>query len=119
MAYSKLRRNTSQRKALLRSLVADLLINNRIITTESKAKEIKRIVDKIITLSKQNNLSARRLALNFLFNKKIDSNITVLQKLFQEIVPKYENKISGYTKIIKGLYRRGDAAPLALISLID
>ncbi|QTX02804.1 50S ribosomal protein L17 [Candidatus Phytoplasma luffae] len=118
MAYSKLRRNTSQRKALLRNLVSDLLIHDRIFTTESKAKELSKIIEKVIHLGKKNTLSSRRLASNFLFDKKIDENKTVLQKLFKEIATKYENLQSGYTRIIKSVPRRGDSSFMAIISLV-
>ncbi|MEZ0180063.1 50S ribosomal protein L17 ['Camptotheca acuminata' phytoplasma] len=118
MKYSKLRRNSSQRKALLRNLVSDLIIHSQIFTTESKAKELSRTFEKIITLSKKNTLSARRIVSTLLFDKKIDSETTVLQKLFEDISPKYQTQTSGYTRIIKTEPRRGDSSFMALISLV-
>ncbi|TVY12333.1 50S ribosomal protein L17 [Candidatus Phytoplasma pini] len=118
MAYSKLKRNTAQRKSLLRSLASDLIIYERIFTTESKAKELRKIMDKLITLSKKNNLHSRRRASLFLFDENINEKQTVLQKLFQEIANKYQNRNSGYTRIIKTEPRKGDSAPMAIISLV-
>ncbi|MDV3198118.1 MAG: 50S ribosomal protein L17 [Vigna little leaf phytoplasma] len=118
MAYSKLRRNTSQRKALLRSLVSNLIIHELILTTESKAKELKKTIEKVINLSKKNTLHSRRLASLYLFDENIDEKTTVLQKLFKDIVVKYQNRNSGYAKIVKSECRKGDSAPMAFISLV-
>ncbi|MDO8168100.1 50S ribosomal protein L17 [Candidatus Phytoplasma melaleucae] len=118
MSYSKLRRNTPQRKSLLRSLVSDLIIHEQIITTLSKAKELRKIVEKAITLGKKNTLFAKRRALLLFFNEKVTPNQTVLQKLFNEISTKYHARIGGYTRIIKTEFRRGDSAPMAIISLV-
>ncbi|WBL31242.1 50S ribosomal protein L17 [Candidatus Phytoplasma sacchari] len=116
--YSRLRRNTSQKKSLIRSLVSSLIIHERIYTTESKAKELKRIFDKVINLSKNNNLISKRRALLFIFNQKINDKQTVLQKLFEDLSQRYLDRNSGYTRIIKTEYRRGDSAPMAFISLV-
>ncbi|KND62765.1 50S ribosomal protein L17 [Candidatus Phytoplasma phoenicium] len=118
MAYSRLRRNTTQKKSLLKSLVSSLIIHEFILTTESKAKELRKMMEKVITLSKKNTLHSRRIASLFLFDENIDENKTVLQKLFQDISKKYQNRQSGYTKIVKSEFRRGDAAPMAFISLV-
>ncbi|WP_341266621.1 50S ribosomal protein L17 [Candidatus Phytoplasma fraxini] len=118
MAYSKLRCDTSHRKSLLKNLVASLIMHERLVTTESKAKEIKKVIDKVITLSKKNTLDSKRLVSTLLFNKKIDSDKTVLKKLFQEITPKYQDRNSGYTKVVKSVYRRGDAASMAIILFV-
>ncbi|AYJ00935.1 50S ribosomal protein L17 [Candidatus Phytoplasma ziziphi] len=118
MAYSKLRCDTSHRKSLLKNLVASFIMNERLFTTESRAKEIRKVVDKVITLSKKNTLDAHRLASTFLFNKRIDSDKTVLQKLFKEISVKYKDRTSGYTRIIKSECRRGDSAATALILFV-
>ncbi|WCA22295.1 50S ribosomal protein L17 [Candidatus Phytoplasma oryzae] len=116
--FSRLRRNTSQKKSLMKSLVSSLIIHERIYTTESKAKELKRIFDKVINLGKKNDLNSKRKALLLFFNQKIHEKKTVLQKLFQDISPRYLDRNSGYTRIIKSEYRRGDSAPMAFISLI-
>ncbi|MFB5029906.1 MAG: 50S ribosomal protein L17 [Candidatus Phytoplasma pruni] len=118
MGYSKLRRTTPQRKSLLRSLVSSLIVNEQIVTTFSKAKELRRVVEKSITLSKKNTLHARRRASLLMFDKKIDEDKTVLQKLFNELSSKYQDRPGGYTRIIKTESRKGDAAPMAIIQLV-
>ncbi|MFR0367880.1 50S ribosomal protein L17 [Candidatus Phytoplasma palmae] len=119
MSYSKLRRNTSQRKALLRNLVSNVIKYERIFTTESKAKETSKILDKLITLSKKNTLDARRRALLWIYDKKIDNNKTVLQKLFTDISLKYKNRTSGYTRVLKSSdFRRGDSSHMAWLFLV-
>ena len=112
MAYAKLGRNTGHRKAMLRNLVTSLLRDERITTTESRAKEIKRIAEKMITLAKKGDLNARRQALEYIFEEK------VARKLFDNYGPKYANRQGGYTRIIRIGYRRGDAAQLVLLELV-
>ncbi|KXT29133.1 ribosomal protein L17 [Candidatus Phytoplasma oryzae] len=116
--YSRLRRNTSQKKSLMKSLVSSLIIYERIYTTESKAKELKKIFDKVINLSKKTNFNTKRKVLLLFFNQKINEKQTILQKLFQDLSKRYPNRNSGYTRIIKSEYRRGDSAPMAFISLV-
>jgi len=118
MAFSKLRRNSHQRKALLRDLVTDLIINDRIITTESKAKELQKLVDKMITQAKTNTLASRRYASTVVRDELVKEGQTALQKLFDEIGPRYKTRSGGYSRIIKTVPRRGDAAPMAIIELI-
>lgn len=112
MAYAKLGRNTGHRKAMLRNLVTSLLRDERITTTESRAKEIKRIAEKMITLAKKGDLNARRQALEYIFEEK------VARKLFDNYGPKYADRQGGYTRIIRIGYRRGDAAQLVLLELV-
>ncbi|WP_027365205.1 50S ribosomal protein L17 [Desulfotruncus alcoholivorax] len=112
MAYAKLGRNTGHRKAMLRNLVTSLLRDERITTTESRAKEVKRIAEKMITLAKQGDLNARRQALEYIYEEK------VVRKLFDNYGPKYADRQGGYTRIIKIGYRRGDAAQLVLLELV-
>jgi large subunit ribosomal protein L17 len=102
----------------MKSLVSSLIIHERIYTTESKAKELKKIIDKVVNLSKKDNLHSKRKALLFFFNQKIDQQKTVLKKLFSDISKRYQDRSSGYTRIIKSEYRRGDASPMAFISFI-
>ena len=118
MAYSKLGRNSDQRKALLRDLVTDIIINERIVTTEAKAKELKKITDKMITLAKEGSLSARRQAAETVRFEEVKEGQNALQKLFSELGPRYQERQGGYTRIIKTVPRRGDAAPMAIIELI-
>lgn len=98
LGYSKLGRNQSQRKALLRDLVTDLIINNRIETTLTKAKELQRLADEMVTLGKQGDLAAIRQAAKLIRFEKADENTYAIQKLFKEIAPKYQDRNGGYTR---------------------
>jgi large subunit ribosomal protein L17 len=143
MAQRKLGRTSNKRRAMLRALVTDLIIYGRIETTEMRAKEVKRIADKMITLGKKNDLAARRQAASFLINKvakveekEVTVNVreagkvvdtvkktklveqTALQKLFEEVAPKYTDRNGGYTRVIKMAPRRGDNASMAIIEFI-
>jgi large subunit ribosomal protein L17 len=109
----KLGRTTAHRKALLRNLATALLEHERIITTEPKAKELRRVTDKLVTLGKRGNLHARRQALQV-----VHSN-AVVQKLFNEIAPRFAGRQGGYTRILRLGYRPGDAAAMAVIELVD
>lgn len=119
MAYSRLRRSSDQRKALLRDLITDLILNGQIETTVTKAKELKRIADKMVTLGKTNTLHARRQAAAFIRFEKDEEGNYAVQKLFNEIAPKYTNRNGGYTRVIKTGFRRGDAAPMAIITWVE
>lgn len=112
MAYAKLGRNTGHRKAMLRNLVTSLFRDERITTTESRAKEVKRIAEKMITLAKQGDLSARRQALAYIYEEK------VVRKLFDTYGPKYADRQGGYTRLVKLGNRRGDAAQMVLLELV-
>ena len=126
MAYRKLGRTSSQRKALLRDLTTDLIINERIVTTEARAKEIRSTVEKMITLGKRGDLHARRQAAAFVRNEVADvreegASIvveTALQKLFNDLASRYSERQGGYTRILKTEPRRGDAAPMVIIELV-
>ena len=109
----KLGRTTAHRKALLRNLATALLEHERIVTTEPKAKELRRVADKLVTLGKRGNLHARRQALQV-----VQSN-AVVQKLFNEIAPRFAGRQGGYTRILRLGYRPGDAAAMAVIELVD
>ncbi|MBD1372334.1 50S ribosomal protein L17 [Hazenella sp. IB182357] len=129
MAYAKLGKDSSARKAMFRDLATDLIINERIQTTEKKAKELRSIIDKLITLGKRGDLHARRQAAAFVrttrsntvkngeevtHNKQIDA----VKKLFEEIAPRYEERNGGYTRILKIGPRKGDGAPMVFIELV-
>lgn len=119
MAYQKLGRNTSARKALFRDLVTDLFIYERIETTEAKAKEVRSIAEKMITLGKRGDLHARRQVASFVRNEASnDEGQNAIQKLFDDIAPRYSERQGGYTRIIKIGPRRGDAAPMVLLELV-
>ncbi len=113
MAYRKLGVNMGNRKALLRNIVTSLLKHGKIETTEARAKELNALAEKMITLGKKGDLSARRQAMEFLLDE------TVVKDLFDKIAPKYADRQGGYTRIIKNGYRRGDAAEMVLVELVD
>lgn len=108
----KLGRDTAHRTAMLRAMVTFLLENGRIETTVYRAKEVRSMTEKIITLAKENNLHNKRLAMAFITKEN------VVKKLFDEIAPKYAKINGGYTRILKLGPRRGDAAEMAIIELI-
>ncbi len=112
MSYGKLGRTTAERRALLRSLVTSLLAKERIVTTEAKAREIKRLADKMITLSKRGTLHARRQTAAFLLDED------VVKKLFDTVSARYAHRPGGYTRIIRVGPRKGDSAPMAIIELV-
>ncbi|API92398.1 MULTISPECIES: 50S ribosomal protein L17 [Virgibacillus] len=114
----KLGRTTDQRMALLRNLASDLIIHERIETTEAKAKELKSVVDKMITLGKRGDLHARRQAASFLYNQEANENENVIQKLFNDVAPRYEDRQGGYTRVLKLGARQGDGAKMAIIELV-
>lgn len=126
MAYRKLGRKSAQRKALLRDLTTDVIINERIVTTEARAKEVRKSVDKMITLAKKGDLASRRKAAAFLRNEIADARIEddkvvverVLHRLFDVYGPRFEDRNGGYTRILKKGPRRGDAAPMVIIELV-
>jgi large subunit ribosomal protein L17 len=119
MAYSRLRRSSDQRKALLRDLVTDLILNGQIETTLAKAKELKKLADRMVTLGKTDTLHSRRQAASFIRFEKDEEGKYAVQKLFTEIAPKFANRNGGYTRVIKTGFRRGDAAPMAIISWVE
>ncbi len=112
VAGRKLGRPTDYRWALYRNQVTALLAHDKIVTTEAKAKEIRKLAEKMITLGKDGSLASRRQALAFVTDKK------VVEKLFNEIAPEYEERIGGYTRLVKLGPRRGDNAPMAQIELV-
>ena len=111
-AGKRLGRNSAQRKALLRNMVTSLLDHERIVTTTPKAKEVRRIADKMITLAKRGDLHARRQALSVVRDKD------VVAKLFSELREAYMDRNGGYTRIIRTGNRIGDAAPMAILELV-
>jgi len=126
MSYRKLGRTSSQRKAMLRDLTTDLIINERIVTTEARAKEIRKTTEKMITLGKRGDLHARRQAAAFVRNEVADIREeeeavivqSALQKLFSDIAPRYAERNGGYTRILKTAPRRGDGALMVIIELV-
>ena len=108
----KLGRASDHRKAMLRAMVTFLLENGKIETTVTRAKEVRAMAEKMITLGKDNTLHAKRQVLAYVTKED------VAKKLFDEIAPKYADKNGGYTKIVKIGPRRGDAAEMAIIELV-
>lgn len=127
MSYRKLGRTSSQRKALLRDLTTDLIVNGSIKTTEARAKEVRKTADKMITLAKRGDLASRRQAAAFLRNvvadvKEDGDNVRVqlaLQYLFEELAPKFADRKGGYTRILKTMPRRGDGAQMVVLEFVD
>ncbi len=122
MAYRKLGKDSAHRKAMFRDLVTDLIINERIVTTEAKAKELRSFVDKMITLGKRGDLHARRQAAAFVRKEAADTEEVeqnALQKLFNDIAGRYEDRQGGYTRIRKLGPRRGDNAPMVIIEFVE
>lgn len=110
--YRKLGRPTNQRKAMLRNLTTALLEHGKIETTVDRAKEVRKMADRMVTLGKKGDLSARRKALSFITKED------VVTRLFEEIAPKYADRQGGYTRIYRIGPRRGDAAETAIIELV-
>ncbi len=134
VAHRKLGRTTPHRKALLRNLATSLILNERIVTTVPKAKELRPFVEKAITLGKAGTLHARRTAAGYFHagnTGRMDSvgrkqkppapqaGVAALIKLFDEVAKRYEQRPGGYTRIVKLGHRRGDGAEMAVIELVD
>ncbi len=112
-AGSKLGRTSSHRKAMLRNMVTSFLKYEKVKTTDVKARELKKVAEKMVTLGKRGDLHARRQALAFVRDPE------VVGKLFSELSERYRQRAGGYTRIIKMGYRTGDNAPLSSIEFID
>jgi len=112
-AGRKFGRNPAQRKALLRQLAISMILHERITTTEAKAKELRPVVEKLVTIARQDSEFHRRLIMS-----KIDHQLATA-KLFEVVAPRYETTPGGYTRISKLGQRRGDAAPMALIEFVE
>lgn len=109
----KLSRTSAHRKALFRNMVTSLFEHEQIRTTDAKAKELRGVADRMITLGKRGTLHARRQALQTIRSKEVTS------KLFDELADRYRERAGGYTRVIKIGQRAGDAAPMSIIELVD
>ncbi len=109
----KLNRTSSHRKALFMNMAQALIKHEQIITTLPKAKELRAVTDKLITLGKKGGLAKRRLALSRLQDEKM------VEKLFSELAERYKERPGGYTRVIRAGFRSGDAAPMAVIELVE
>ncbi len=112
VAGRKLGGSSSHRRAIYRNLVTDLLDHEKIVTTEAKAKEVRGMAEKMITLGKKGGLHSRRRAMSFIFDKK------VADKVFVELAPRYAERPGGYTRITKLEPRLGDGAPMVQLELV-
>jgi|TARA_B110001454_G_C12650057_1_gene405030 large subunit ribosomal protein L17 len=113
MSGRKLNKTSSHRKAMFSNMTASLLLHEQIKTTKPKAKDLRVFVDKMITLGKRGDLHARRQALSFLQNK------AVVAKVFEALAERYKDRQGGYSRVLAAGYRYGDAAPMAIIELVD
>ncbi|HJN61871.1 MAG TPA: 50S ribosomal protein L17 [Alphaproteobacteria bacterium] len=109
----KLNRNSTHRRAMFRNMATALLKHEQIKTTLPKAKELRPVVERMITLGKRGSLHSRRQALSYLQDEKI------VRKLFDGLAERYENRAGGYTRVLKAGFRYGDSAPMAYIELVD
>ena len=113
MAYRKLGVDTKHRRSMLANLTKDVIMNGKIVTTETRAKEVRKFVDKMITYGKKGDLVSRRKALAFLQN-----DTAAVKKVFDELAAKYASRNGGYTRILKLDERDGDNALMAIIELV-
>ena len=113
MAYRKLGRDNKHRRSMLATLTKQVIMNESITTTDTRAKEVRKFVDKMITYGKRGDLISRRKALAFLHNDTVAVN-----KVFNELTKRYENRIGGYTQILKVGERRGDNSLMSILRLV-
>ena len=123
-AFQKLSRTPAHRKALFRNLATALVLKDSIKTTLVKAKELKRVADKLVTYGKRNTLHSRRLAMAYLIpvNREIGENaqkLSAVHRLFNEIAPRYSGRDGGYTRVVRLPKRQGDKAPMAVIQFVE
>jgi len=111
--HGKLGRTSAHRKALLRNMVTSLLDHELIETTDAKAKELRRVADRMITLGKRGDLHARRRALAVIKDKRVTA------KLFDQLADRYRERPGGYTRVLKTRVRVGDAASMSIVELVD
>ena len=110
---AKLGRTAPHRKAMLSNMMTSLFINERVTTTQTRAKELKRTAERVLTCAKKGDLHARRQVLRIIANKQ------VVAKLFDELGPRYKSRNGGYTRVIKLGPRRGDGAFMSIVELVD
>jgi len=109
----KLGRSASHRRAMFRNMVTSLLEHERIETTDAKAKQVRRLAERVITLGKRGDLNARRRALRVLRSRDVAG------KVFGELATRYRERPGGYTRVLKLRHRVGDAAPVSIVELVD
>jgi large subunit ribosomal protein L17 len=106
-------RQSAHRQAMFANMAASLVLHEQIVTTLAKAKDLKRVMDRYITLAKRGDLNSRRLAAARMRDE------AMVKKLFDVLGPRYKGRAGGYTRVLKAGYRRGDSAPVAVIELVD
>lgn len=109
----KLGRNPAQRKALMRQQAISLILNERIVTTEAKAKELRSVVEKLVTIAREDSSHTRNIVMSRLDHEKS------VERLFTEVAPRFDGQPGGYTRISKLGVRKGDGAPTVLIEFVD
>ena len=114
MAYRKLGVDNKHRRSMLANITKDVIMNGKVQTTETRAKEVRKFVDKMITYGKDGSLVSRRKALAFLHN-----DTEVVEKIFNDLAKRYENRNGGYTQILKVAERRGDDALMVILELVE
>ncbi len=114
MAYRKLGRDNKHRRSMLATLTKQVIMNESITTTETRAKEVRKFVDKMITYGKKGDLVSRRKVYAFVHNDK-----TVVEKIFNELAPRYAERNGGYTRILKLAERRGDNSLMVMLQLVE
>ena len=112
--YRKLSRESSIRRSILAGICKDVIMNEYVVTTDARAKEVRKFVDKMITYGKEGSLVSRRKALAFLHN-----DARVVDKVFNDLAPRYKERQGGYTRIIKLVERKGDDALTVRLELVD
>ena len=112
-AGRKLNRTASHRRALFANMAVALIKHEQVFTTLPKAKELRRVTDRLITLAKRGNLHSRRLAISRIHDE------AMVKKLFDVLGPRYKERSGGYTRVLRAGYRYGDSAPMAVIELVD
>ena len=124
-AFRKLGRDVAHRRAMLRNLATSLVIHDQIETTLPRAKELKRIADKLVTLGKTDTLHRRRQAMKYLFAISRESKsgnvqkLTAVHRLFEDIAPRYTDRNGGYTRVVRTRKRDGDKAQMAVIQFVE
>lgn len=113
MAYRKLGRTTKHRRSMLANITIDLLMNESVVTTETRAKEVRKFAEKMITYGKKGDLISRRKAIAFLYNRD-----DVAKKVFDDLAVRYKDRNGGYTRILKMDERRGDDALMVTLKLV-
>ncbi len=110
--------NSARRVRTERNQLTDLVLHEKLVTNHSKAKELQRKMDKLITLAKNDTVHSRREVAKVLRNVKVNDKQDVVQKLFSDIAPKYKKRNGGYTRVLKYGFRKGDSSPISIITFV-